>query len=89
MGAAEVEAFLSWLATERNVAAATQNQALSALQFLYKELLGQNLPWFKDLHHDGLHARTQQGRTRGGEPARPARPGRQQCRKLNESRTGS
>ena len=31
MGAAEVEAFLSWLATERNVAAATQNQALSAL----------------------------------------------------------
>ena len=31
MGAAEVGAFLSWLATERNVAAATQNQALSAL----------------------------------------------------------
>jgi integron integrase len=49
MGAAEVEAFLSWLATERNVAAATQNQALSALLFLYKELLGQNLPWMKDL----------------------------------------
>lgn len=49
MGAAEVEAFLSWLATERNVAAATQNQALSALLFLYKELLGQDLPWFKDL----------------------------------------
>ncbi len=49
MGAAEVEAFLSWLATERNVAAATQNQALSALLFLYKQLLGQDLPWFKDL----------------------------------------
>jgi len=49
MGAAEVEAFLSWLATARNVAAATQNQALSALLFLYKELLGQNLPWFTDL----------------------------------------
>jgi integron integrase len=49
MGAVEVEAFLSWLATERNVAAATQNQALSALLFLYKELLGQNLPWFKDM----------------------------------------
>ena len=49
MGAAEVEAFLSWLATERNVAAATQNQALSALLFLYKKLLGQNLPWFTDL----------------------------------------
>ena len=49
MGAREVEAFLSWLATERGVAAATQNQALSALLFLYKEILGQNLPWFKDL----------------------------------------
>src|SRR5512141_1717882 len=46
MGAAEVEAFLWWIATERNVAAATQNQALSALLFLYKELLGQDLPWF-------------------------------------------
>ena len=33
MGAAEVTAFLSWLATERNVAAATQNQALSALSY--------------------------------------------------------
>src|SRR5262245_43276098 len=39
MGEAEVEGFLSWLAVERNVAAATQNQALSALLFLYKELL--------------------------------------------------
>jgi len=39
MGAAEVERFLSWLATERNVAAATQNQALSALLFLYKQVL--------------------------------------------------
>jgi site-specific recombinase XerD len=44
MGAAEVTAFLSWLATERNVAAATQNQALSALLFLYKQVLGQALP---------------------------------------------
>jgi integron integrase len=49
MGAAEVESFLSWLATERDVAAATQNQALSALLFLYNELLGQDLPWMKDL----------------------------------------
>ncbi len=49
MGAVEVEAFLSWIATERNVAAATQNQALSALLFLYKVLLGQNLPWFTNL----------------------------------------
>jgi integron integrase len=45
LGAAEVNAFLSWLATERNVAAATQNQALSALLFLYKHVLGIDLPW--------------------------------------------
>lgn len=49
LGAVEVEAFLSWLATTRNVSAATQNQALSALLFLYKELLGKELPWFKDM----------------------------------------
>jgi integron integrase len=45
LGADQVSAFLSWLATGRNVAAATQNQALSALLFLYKEVLGQDLPW--------------------------------------------
>jgi integron integrase len=49
MGAAEVTAFLNWLATERNVAAATQNQALSALLFLYKHVLGEDLPWFAGL----------------------------------------
>ena len=49
MGAAEVTAFLSWLATKRNVAAATQNQALSALLFLYKHVLGQALPWLDEL----------------------------------------
>jgi len=49
MGAKEAEAFLSWLATERDVAAATQNQALAALLFLYKQVLGQELPWFKGM----------------------------------------
>jgi integron integrase len=49
MGAAEVTAFLSWLATDRNVAAATQNQALAALLFLYKVVLERDLPWFDDL----------------------------------------
>ena len=44
MGAAEVTAFLSWLAMERRVAAATQNQALSALLFLYRNVLGVELP---------------------------------------------
>lgn len=45
MGAAEVTALLNHLAREREVAASTQNQALSALLFLYKEVLGQYLPW--------------------------------------------
>jgi Phage integrase, N-terminal SAM-like domain len=39
MGADEVKAFLSHLATEMNVAASTQNQAFSALLFLYQEVL--------------------------------------------------
>jgi integron integrase len=49
LGAREVEGFLSWLATERDVAAATQNQALAALLFLYKHVLGQDLPWFSGM----------------------------------------
>jgi integron integrase len=49
LGAGEVEAFLSWLAAERNVAAATQNQALAALLFLYKHVLGMELPWFSSM----------------------------------------
>ena len=49
MGAPEVEAFLSRLANEGRVAASTQNQALSALLFLYKEVLGIELPWMEQL----------------------------------------
>lgn len=45
MGGPEVETFLTRLATERNVAAGTQNQALAALLFLYREVLGEELPW--------------------------------------------
>jgi integron integrase len=45
MGKGEVEAFLSWLATARKVSASTQNQALSALLFLYKEVLGTDIGW--------------------------------------------
>jgi integron integrase len=40
MSAPEIESFLSDLATEKNVAASTQNQALCALLFLYREVLG-------------------------------------------------
>ena len=44
MGASEVTQFLTALAVERKVAASTQNQALGALLFLYREVLQQNLP---------------------------------------------
>ncbi len=43
MGAAEIEAFLTHLAVEQHVAASTQNQALNALLFLYREVLKQDL----------------------------------------------
>jgi len=49
MGAAEVTAFLNHLAAERDVAASTQNQALSALLFLYREVLARPLPWLDEL----------------------------------------
>lgn len=49
MGAAEVEAFLSWLAGERRVAPATHKQALSALLFLYQKVLGLDLPWLHEI----------------------------------------
>ena len=45
LGPEEMKAFLSALADGRGVAASTQNQALSALLFLYKEVLGMELPW--------------------------------------------
>lgn len=44
MGAQEVSSFLSHLATDKHVAASTQNHAAGALIFLYREVLGQRLP---------------------------------------------
>lgn len=49
MGAAEVEAFLTALATDGKVAPGTQNQALSSLLFLYREVLGVDLPWMETM----------------------------------------
>lgn len=49
MGVADVEAFLSMLANERKVSASTHNQALSALLFLYREVLGIDLPWLNNI----------------------------------------
>jgi hypothetical protein len=49
MGKSEVEAFLTHLAVNRNVAASTQNQAFCALLFLYREVLENELPWLDDV----------------------------------------
>jgi integron integrase len=49
LGAAEVEAFLTHLAVNGKVAASTQNQARSALLFLYKEVLETELPWLENV----------------------------------------
>ena len=49
MGGPEVEAFLSHLAVQGRVAASTQNLALSAVLFLYKDVLAIELPWLKDV----------------------------------------
>lgn len=49
LGAVEVEQFLTFLAVQGNVAASTQNQAKSALLFLYKEVLGVELPWLDNV----------------------------------------
>ncbi len=49
MGAREVEVFLTHLAVQGKVAAATQNQAKAALLFLYREVLGQDLPWLENV----------------------------------------
>jgi integron integrase len=49
MGEAEVTAFLGALATEGNVSASTQNQALAAILFLYKQVLGIELAWLDNV----------------------------------------
>lgn len=49
MGKEEVEAFLSHLAMVRDVAPATQNQALNAILFLYRQVLEMDLPWFENV----------------------------------------
>ena len=49
LGEPEITAFLNYLATRRKVAAATQNQALSALLFLYKHVLERELAWLDGL----------------------------------------
>ena len=59
LGAREVTAFLNHLVTNRDVAAATQNQALSALLFLYREVLAEPLAWLDGVEHAKRRARTE------------------------------
>jgi site-specific recombinase XerD len=49
MGAAEITRYLSSLATAGRVAASTQNQALSAILFLYRDVIGTDLPWLDEI----------------------------------------
>lgn len=49
MGAEEINVFLTHLAVDRNVSASTQNQALSAILFLYREVLGEKVGWITEI----------------------------------------
>ncbi len=49
LGASEIEQFLTHLAVQRKVSAATQNQALQALLFLYRHVLDIELPWLDNV----------------------------------------
>ena len=53
----EVEAFLTHLAVDRKVSASTQNQAMSAILFLYKEVLGPELEWLQNVERGKRPAR--------------------------------
>ena len=49
MSAVEVSRFLTFLVVDENVAASTQNRALAALLFLYRQVLDIELPWLDDV----------------------------------------
>lgn len=57
MGEEEVRAFLTHLAVDGGVAASTQNQAFSAILFLYREVLKQELGWIADIERSRMPAR--------------------------------
>ncbi|MBF0548370.1 MAG: integron integrase [Candidatus Riflebacteria bacterium] len=57
MGSEEVRDFLSHLASDRKVAASTQNQALAGILFLYKEVLKIELPWIEGIERAKLPKR--------------------------------
>ena len=49
LGPVEIQQFLTFLAADLHVSASSQNQALSALLFLYKKVLGFDLPWMDEI----------------------------------------
>src|SRR5687767_11964522 len=49
MGAREINDYLTHLAVERQVSASTQSQALAAILFLYRDVLGEEVPWLAEL----------------------------------------
>ncbi|MCV2355568.1 phage integrase N-terminal SAM-like domain-containing protein [Paucibacter sp. B2R-40] len=57
MGQAEVVAYLTWLSNERKVAANTHRLALAALLFMYRDVLGQDLPWMFELDRPKINRR--------------------------------
>jgi len=57
LGPEHLTGFLNALATRRHVSASTQNQALAALLFLYRDVLGIQLPWLDELVHAKSPAR--------------------------------
>ena len=57
LGGTEVEQFLNALANGRKVAASTHKQALCALLFLYREVLGQELPWMTQIRRPSVRRR--------------------------------
>jgi len=57
MGAAEVEGFLRHLANDRGVSPATHKQALCPVLYLYRQVLGQELPWMQELARPKARAR--------------------------------
>jgi len=65
MGASEVEAFLTHLANDRKVSASTLHQALSAILFLYREVLAIELPWLNGISPTAHSQRIDQRRGGG------------------------
>ena len=57
LGAPDVEAFLTHLAVDRKVAAATQNLAKSSILFLYRDVLERDLPWLQNVERARTPAR--------------------------------